>query len=73
VLKYLARYTHRVAISNGRLLSLDNGQVRFRWRDSRHGNRSSVMSQLLFPSRPANRVGAPQKLSNHHKATALAA
>jgi hypothetical protein len=43
VLKYLARYTHRVAISNGRLLSLDNGQVRFRWRDSRHNNRSSVM------------------------------
>jgi hypothetical protein len=44
VLKYLARYTHRVAISNGRLLSLDNGQVRFRWRDSRHNNRSSVMT-----------------------------
>jgi hypothetical protein len=44
VLKYLARYTHRVAISNGRLVSLDNGQVRFRWRDSRHNNRSSVMT-----------------------------
>jgi hypothetical protein len=44
VLKYLARYTHRVAISNGRLLSLDSGQVRFRWRDSRHNNRSSVMT-----------------------------
>jgi hypothetical protein len=44
VLKYLARYTHRVAISNGRLLSLDNGQVRFRWRDSRHNNRSAVMT-----------------------------
>jgi hypothetical protein len=43
VLKYLARPTHRVAISNGRLLSLDNGQVRFRWRDSRHNNRSGVM------------------------------
>jgi len=43
VLKYLAHYTHRVAISNGRLLSLDNGHVRFRWRDSRHNNRSSVM------------------------------
>jgi len=43
VLKYLARYTHRVAISNGRLLSLDNGQVHFRWRDSRHHNRSSTM------------------------------
>jgi hypothetical protein len=44
VLKYLARYTHRIALSNGRLLSLDNGQVRFRWRDSRHNNRSSVMT-----------------------------
>ncbi len=44
MLKYLARYTHRVAISNGRLLSLDNGQVRFRWRDSRHNNRSSIMT-----------------------------
>jgi hypothetical protein len=44
VLKYLARYTHRVAMSNARLLSLDNGQVRFRWRDSRHNNRSSVMT-----------------------------
>ncbi len=44
VLKYLARYTHRVAISNGRLVSLDNGQVCFRWRDSRHNNRSAVMT-----------------------------
>jgi hypothetical protein len=44
VLKYLARYTHRVAISNGRLLSLENGQVRFRWRDSRHNDRIRVMA-----------------------------
>ena len=43
VLKYLARYTHRVAIANGRLLGMENGQVRFRWRDSRHNNRSSIM------------------------------
>jgi len=43
VLKYLARYTHRVAIANGRLLSLTDGQVRFRWRDSRHHNRIKVM------------------------------
>jgi hypothetical protein len=43
VLKYLARYTHRVAISNGRLISMENGRVRFRWRDSRHNNRSSTM------------------------------
>jgi hypothetical protein len=33
-----------LTISNGRLLSLDNGQVRFRWRDSRHNNRSSIMT-----------------------------
>jgi hypothetical protein len=44
VLKYLARYTHRVAIAIGRLLTLENGQVRFRWRDSRHHNRIGVMT-----------------------------
>ena len=38
VLKYLARYTHRVAISNGRLESCENGSVTFRWRDSRNDN-----------------------------------
>ena len=42
--KYLARYTHRVAIANGRLLDLVNGQVRFRWRDSKHNNRIQVMT-----------------------------
>jgi Putative transposase len=39
VLQYLARYTHRVAISNGRLLALENGRVPFRWRDSQDHNR----------------------------------
>jgi hypothetical protein len=43
VLKYLARYTHRVAISNRRLLSFRAGRVRFRYRDSAHGNRPRVM------------------------------
>jgi hypothetical protein len=38
VLRYLARYTHRVAISNGRLLGLEEGRVRFRWRDSKDHN-----------------------------------
>jgi putative transposase len=33
VLKYLARYTHRVAISNQRLLKFEHGQVTFRYRD----------------------------------------
>jgi hypothetical protein len=37
VLKYLARYTHRVAISNRRLLKLEDGKVYFKWRDYRDG------------------------------------
>src|SRR5271166_2170139 len=36
VLRYLGAYTHRVAISNHRLVSLADGQVTFRWRDSAH-------------------------------------
>jgi Putative transposase/Transposase zinc-binding domain len=44
VLKYLARYTHRVAISNGRLLKLEEGTVTFRWKNYAHGNRSQIMT-----------------------------
>jgi hypothetical protein len=39
VLKYLARYTHRIAISNRRLLSMDDQSVTFQWKDYAHGNR----------------------------------
>jgi len=38
VLAYLGRYTHRVAIANSRLVSLQDANVTFRWRDYRHGN-----------------------------------
>ena len=41
VLAYLARYTHRVAISNSRLLSIDDGRVAFRWKDYRENGRSN--------------------------------
>jgi hypothetical protein len=44
VLKYLARYTHRVAISNARLLDFENGMVRFRYKDYARGNRKRVMT-----------------------------
>jgi hypothetical protein len=44
VLKYLARYTHRVAISNHRLVSLRDGQVQFRWKDYARGSRQRVMT-----------------------------
>lgn len=43
VLAYLGRYTHRVAISNSRLLSLENGQVSFRYKDNRDKGRQKVM------------------------------
>jgi hypothetical protein len=43
VLKYLARYTHRVAISDRRLLDFEDGLVRFRYKDSAHGDRQRVM------------------------------
>jgi hypothetical protein len=43
VLNYLGRYTHRVAISNHRLLDIDNGQITFRWKDYRdHGQQKPM-------------------------------
>jgi hypothetical protein len=42
VLEYLSRYTHRVAISNRRIVSFINGKVTFVWRDYRDGNRMKV-------------------------------
>jgi len=47
VLQYLGRYTHRVAISNHRLISLNDDQVTFRWRDSAHNHQQRVMSLSL--------------------------
>jgi hypothetical protein len=47
VLQYLGRYTHRVAISNHRLVSLTDGQVTFRWRDSAHYNEQKLLPLSL--------------------------
>jgi hypothetical protein len=44
VLRYLGGYTHRVAISNHRLVSLIDGRVTFRWRDSAHKNKRRRMT-----------------------------
>jgi len=44
VLTYLGRYTHRIAISNDRILGLRDGAVRFRWRDYQDDNRNKVMT-----------------------------
>jgi hypothetical protein len=44
VLAYLGRYTHRVALSNNRLLAVADGRVHFRWRDYADGDRVKVMA-----------------------------
>jgi len=44
VLRYLGRYTHRVAISNHRLLAFDGERVTFRWKDYAHGNKQKKMT-----------------------------
>src|SRR5258708_13942358 len=47
VLRYLGRYTHRVAISNHRLVSFADQRVTFRWRDSAHNNEQRLMTLSL--------------------------
>ena len=47
VLQYLGRYTHRVAISNHRLISFADDKVTFRWRDSAHHNEQKLLTLSL--------------------------
>jgi hypothetical protein len=82
VLKYLARYTHRVAISNHRLVSVEDGKVAFRWKDYAHGNRQRTMSldaveflrRFLLHVLPKGfvRVRYYGFLANRHRAEKLA-
>ena len=48
VIEYLGRYTHRVAISNYRILTVENDKVSFVWRDYRDDNRDKVMTLDAF-------------------------
>ena len=82
VLKYLARYTHRVAISNARLLDVADGLVRFRYKDYARGNRKRVMTltalefirRLLFHVLPSGfvRIRYSGLLANRHRHERLA-
>ena len=58
VIDYLGRYTHRVAISNNRIVELDKGNVSFRWRDYSDGNRQKTMtiSAIEFIRRFLNHI-----------------
>jgi hypothetical protein len=44
VLRYLGRYTHRIAISNHRLIAFDGEHVTFRWKDYAHGGKKRTMT-----------------------------
>ena len=44
MLRYLGRYTHRMAISNHRITAFDGERVSFRWRDYAHGGKQTVMT-----------------------------
>ncbi|MCP4204499.1 MAG: IS91 family transposase, partial [bacterium] len=50
VLAYLSRYTHRVAISNSRLIALDDNGVTFKWKDYRAKGRNPWTTMTLAPS-----------------------
>jgi hypothetical protein len=47
VVKYLGRYTHRIAISNSRLISLTDSHVSFQWKDYAHKNQSKIMTLTI--------------------------
>lgn len=82
VLDYLGRYTHKVAISNHRLLRLENDQVSFHWKDYRHGHRKKVMTlaateflrRILLHILPEGfvRIRHFGLLANRHRAENLA-
>jgi hypothetical protein len=82
VLAYLGRYTHRVAISNGRLVSISDGEVGFRWKDYRQHGRAKVMTleadefirRFLLHTLPDgfHRIRHYGFLANSHRAAKLA-
>ena len=82
VLKYLGRYTHRVAIANQRIVSIDDGVVCFRWKDYAHHNQAKVMSlpaeeflrRFLLHVVPSGfvRIRHFGLLANRHRAAKLA-
>ncbi|QNT69678.1 IS91 family transposase [Defluviicoccus vanus] len=82
VLAYLARYTHRVAIANSRLMTVTEDDVTFRWKDYRHHGKSKVMAldadefirRFLLHTLPDgfHRIRHYGFLANGHRAAKLA-
>jgi len=82
VLDYLGRYTHRVAISNHRLVSFDDGHVTFRWKDYKHPAATKTMTLeadefirrflLHVPPDGFKRIRSYGWLANRHRTARLA-
>lgn len=82
VLAHLGRYTHRTAIGDQRLVALEDGQVKFRWRARAHADKVRVMAlpaeafihRFLLHVLPKGfqRIRHYGLLANRHKATCLA-
>jgi hypothetical protein len=81
IIQYLSSYTHRIAISNHRLISCENGKVKFKWRDYADGNKTKVMTlnvdefmrrylQHVLPPR-LTRIRQIGFLANRYKADKL--
>jgi hypothetical protein len=64
-LRYLGGYTHRVAISNHRLVSFADGRVTFRWRDSAHNNEQKWITYLSMSFCAAFCCGGVCSVSHH--------
>jgi hypothetical protein len=82
VLDYLGRYTHRVAISNNRLVSFDDAHVTFRWKDYKHPVATKTMTleadeflrRFLLHVLPSGfkHIRSYGLLANRHRAASLA-
>jgi len=48
VVRYIGRYTHRVAISNSRILSIENGQIRFSYKDNKEKDKSKMWKEMIL-------------------------
>jgi hypothetical protein len=50
VVRYIGRYTHRIAISNSRILSIENGQIRFSYKDNKEKDKGKMWKEMILPA-----------------------
>ena len=50
IVRYIGRYIHRVAISNSRILSIENGQIRFSYKDNKEKDKTKIWKKMTLPA-----------------------